>query len=114
MSYADEIRALLAIKEAKRAKSIRENIDQAAYGYYGPPPSPGQVPITTPPAAAANIQAMAQTSKKAGWGWAFLLVGTGVFVFWGIPLLQGKGAYKPGMSKPPPGYTPTRNSPGGE
>lgn len=131
MSYADEIRALLAKKEAiKRQKQ---------FGYYGPPSNaspvpwisqedwekatreleaasgkkaaPGQVPIAAPP---GSVAAIANPQKKAGWGWAFLLVGGGIFVFWGIPLLQGKGAYKPGMSKPPPGYTPTRNSPGEE
>jgi hypothetical protein len=60
-------------------------------------------------------QAMLQDAypeEKAGWGWAFLIVGGGIFIFWGLPLLQGKGAYNPGMSKPPPGYKPTRKSPG--
>jgi hypothetical protein len=101
MSYADEIRALLAKKEAMKQR-IRNELQARQSGV-----SPGQVPITAPPGSAA---AMTVPQKKAGWGWAFLIVGGGLFVFWGIPLFQGKGAYKPGMSKPP-GYAPTRNSP---
>lgn len=129
MSYADEIKALLAKKEALKR--------QKQYGYYGPPqnaspvpwisqedwekatreleakrvpPGPGQVSVTSPPGSIQNIAQQTQ-QKKAGWGWAFLIIGGGIFVFWGIPLLQGKGGFKPGMSKPP-GYTPTRASPG--
>jgi hypothetical protein len=58
-----------------------------------------------------NPQVMTPLSKKAGWGWAFLIVGGGIFIFWGIPLMQGKGKLQPGMSKTP-GYVPTRSSPG--
>ena len=129
MSYADDIRALLAKKEAIKQRK--------QFGYYGPPSnaspvswisqkdwekatreledattfpstSPGQIPIV---AAPTSMQAMVPPQKKAGWGWAFLILGSGIFVFWGIPLIQGKGKLNPGMSKTP-GYAPTRNSPG--
>ena len=91
----------------KKSKTVR---DVLAEGAYGPP----QVPIATSPSQVA-IQSQSQTpqtppQKKAGWGWAFLIVGGGIFVFWGIPLIQGKGGFKPGITKPP-GYVPTRNSP---
>ena len=73
--------------------------------------------ITTQPSSqvqTGNTQVVQPKPKeKSGIGLALLIVGGGIFVFWGIPLLQGKGSVKPGMSKPP-GYVPTRTSPLGE
>lgn len=113
MSNVNEVIALLNKREAMK-KRIKEELNIRQYGYYGPPsagytPST-QVPITTPPTVIAQ-QAQALAQKKAGWGWAFLIVGGGILVFWGIPLLQNKGVAQPGMSKPQ-GYIPTRSSPG--
>jgi hypothetical protein len=38
--------------------------------------------------------------KKASTFWTITILGGILFVFYGLPLIQGKGVPKPGMSKP--------------
>ena len=96
-----------AFNEMQRLKEKRESEEILQRRI--PQPSPNQVPAMTPPSAV--VKQIVAPAGKAGWGWIFLIVGGGLFVFWGIPLLQNKGGFKPGISKPP-GYVPTRLSPG--
>ena len=81
-------------------------------GFIAPPVVPQVHVAPQIPAAPQDLRSYS-SQKKSGWGLAFLIVGSGLFIFYGIPLLQGKGAYKPGMTRPP-GYVPTRKSPGEE
>ena len=106
MSLKSDIRDLIAKKEAMKVR-IREELAARNNPQAQATQSPS---LYTPP----NVQPpLPPPQKKAGWGWALLIVGGGIAVFWGIPLLQGKGAFKPGMSKPQ-GYVPTRSSPSEE